>query len=244
MYYSHFNRTSDLSHVVKANVNFPEETIDTKFNLMGASKLEFDNLNKIRQILSIFHNYHNMGKDKPEIKTTGASINKLMKLTEGIDSEQWVRENIYGDIFDYIRGEPIRYSFIDKETQLFPYIVIRYLLKLVSKREIQIYYDLEKNLLHHNIGQANIAIVTGEFVFIIRVRGDRLDDLYYSIGDIIIVKVDWDRTAIQEMVKHPTEILKAALDKTETWEMEALPDTSITAIERYMVYGQEIKMEK
>ncbi len=88
--------STGLMPIIKTNIKFNEEGIDAKFNLMDATPTERKNLNKLRQVLSIFHNFSSMDINKPEIKKSLVEVSRVKQLTEGINSNEWIEEQLTG----------------------------------------------------------------------------------------------------------------------------------------------------
>ena len=78
--------STGLIPIIRTNIKFIEEGIDAKYNLLEGTQTEKNNLNKLRQILSIFHNFTSINIYKPQIKKSLTEISKVHQLTKGINS--------------------------------------------------------------------------------------------------------------------------------------------------------------
>lgn len=151
--------STGLIPIIKTNIKFNEEGIDAKFNLLDATPTERKNLNKLRQILSIFHNFTSMNIDNPRIKKSLTEISRVKQLTEGINSNEWIQEQLMNTSQSYQsfekinigteRGQPrlgrmvsIPYNFISQQSQIVPYIIFRYLTTQISNDSLAVYYEL------------------------------------------------------------------------------------------------------
>ena len=141
--------STGLIPIIRTNIRFIEEGIDAKYNLLEGTQTEKNNLNKLRQILSIFHNFTSMNIYKPQIKKSLTEISRVKQLTEGINSNEWIQEQLMNTSQSYQsfekinigteRGQPrlgrmvsIPYNFISQQSQTVPYIIFRYLTTQIS----------------------------------------------------------------------------------------------------------------
>jgi len=151
--------STGLIPIIKTNIKFIEEGIDAKFNLLDATPTERKNLNKLRQILSIFHNFTSMNIDNPRIKRSLTEISRVKQLTEGINSNEWIQDQLMNTSQSYQsfekinigteRGQPrlgrmvsIPYNFTSQQSQIVPYIIFRYLTTQISNDSLAVYYEL------------------------------------------------------------------------------------------------------
>lgn len=151
--------STGLIPIIKTNIKFIEEGIDAKFNLLNATPTERKNLNKLRQILSIFHNFTSMNIDNPRIKKSLTEISRVKQLTEGINSNEWIQDQLMNTSQSYQsfekinigteQGEPrlgrmvsIPYNFTSQQSQIVPYIIFRYLTTQISNDSLAVYYEL------------------------------------------------------------------------------------------------------
>lgn len=151
--------STGLIPIIKTNIKFIEEGIDAKFNLLDATPTERKNLNKLRQILSIFHNFTSMNIDNPRIKKSLTEISRVKQLTEGINSNEWIQDQLMNTSQSYQsfekinigteQGEPrlgrmvsIPYNFNNQQRQIVPYIIFRYLTTQISNDSLAVYYEL------------------------------------------------------------------------------------------------------
>lgn len=151
--------STGLIPIIKTNIKFIEEGIDAKFNLLDATPIERKNLNKLRQILSIFHNFTSMNIDNPRIKKSLTEISRVKQLTEGINSNEWIQDQLMNtsqsyQAFEKInmgteQGQPrlgrmvsIPYNFTSQQSQIVPYIIFRYLTTQISYVSLAVYYEL------------------------------------------------------------------------------------------------------
>ncbi len=151
--------STGLIPIIKRNIKFIEEGIDAKFNLLDATPTEKKNLNKLRQILSIFHNFTSMNIDNPRIKKNLTEISRVKQLTEGINSNEWIQDQLMNTSQSYQsfeninigteRGQPrlgrmvsIPYNFTSQQSQIVPYIIFRYLTTQISNDSLSAYYEL------------------------------------------------------------------------------------------------------
>lgn len=151
--------STGLIPIIKTNIKFIEEGIDAKFNLLDATPTERKNLNKLRQILSIFHNFTSMNIDNPRIKKSLTEISRVKQLTEGINSNEWIQDQLMNTSQSYQsfekinigteRGQPrlgrmvsIPYNFTSQQSQIVPYIIFRYLTTQISNDSLAVYYEL------------------------------------------------------------------------------------------------------
>lgn len=188
--------STGLIPIIKTNIKFIEEGIDAKFNLIDATSTERKNLNKLRQILSIFHNFSSMNIDNPRIKKSLTEISRVKQLTEGINSNQWIQDQLMNKSRSYQSFEDINigskhtrngrmvslsYNFNNKESQTVPYIIFRYLTTQLSNDSLAVYYELNADepedsnqgqtkvtkLKQLKATQAIMKIITNRYVFII-----------------------------------------------------------------------------
>ncbi len=189
--------STGLMPIIKTNIKFIEEGIDAKFNLLDATPTERKNLNKLRQILSIFHNFTSMNIDNPRIKKSLTEISRVKQLTEGINSNEWIQDHLNNTSQSYQAFEKINigtehtrngrmvsipYNFTSQQSQIVPYIIFRYLTTQISNDSLAVYYELnadepEDTSLNKvtkvtkskqlKATQAIIKIITSRYVFII-----------------------------------------------------------------------------
>lgn len=189
--------STGLIPIIKTNIKFIEEGIDAKFNLLDATPTERKNLNKLRQILSIFHNFTSMNIDNPRIKKSLTEISRVKQLTEGINSNEWIQDQLMNTSQSYQSFEDINlgskhtrhgrmvsipYNFTSQQSQIVPYIIFRYLTTQISNDSLAVYYELnadepEDTSLNKvtkvtkskqlKATQAIIKIITSRYVFII-----------------------------------------------------------------------------
>ena len=151
--------STGLIPIIRTNIKFIEEGIDAKYNLLDATPTERKNLNKLRQILSIFHNFTSMNIDNPRIKKSLTEISRVKQLTEGINSNEWIQDHLNNtsqsyQAFEKInigteQGKPrigrmvsIPYNFTNQQSQIIPYIIFRYLTTQISNDSLAVYYEL------------------------------------------------------------------------------------------------------
>jgi hypothetical protein len=149
--------STGLIPIIKTNIKFIEEGIDAKFNLLDATPIERKNLNKLRQILSIFHNFTSMNIDNPRIKKSLTEISRVKQLTEGINSNEWIQDQLMNTSQSYQSFEDINlgskhtrlgrmvsipYNFTSQQSQIVPYIIFRYLTTQISNDSLAVYYEL------------------------------------------------------------------------------------------------------
>jgi len=149
--------STGLIPIIKTNIKFIEEGIDAKFNLLDAIPTERKNLNKLRQILSIFHNFTSMNIDNPRIKKSLTEISRVKQLTEGINSNEWIQDQLMNTSQSYQSFEDINlgskhtrhgrmvsipYNFTSQQSQIVPYIIFRYLTTQISNDSLAVYYEL------------------------------------------------------------------------------------------------------
>lgn len=246
--------STGLMPIIKTNIKFIEEGIDAKFNLLDATPTERKNLNKLRQILSIFHNFTSMSIDNPRIKKSLTEISRVKQLTEGINSNEWIQEKLMNTSQSYQSFEDnnlgskhtrngrmvsIPYNFNNKESQIAPYIIFRYLTTQISNDSLAVYYELnadepEDTSPQRQIEvtkvtkrrqlkatQAIIKIITSRYVFII-IAGDvlNIDGSTNTAGMVDIIEVKGNRETICGFVTHPLEIIKTAASRTYSWGIE------------------------
>lgn len=242
--------STGLMPIIKTNIKFNEEGIDAKFNLMDATPTERKNLNKLRQVLSIFHNFSSMNINKPEIKKNLVEISRVKQLTEGINSNEWIEEQLTNTNQSFERiniGEnqvqersqlrlgrmvSIPYNLTNQQSQLVPYIIFKYLTTQLSTNSLAVYYELNadepeteaednKSSKVTKVTQTTIKIITSRYVFFI-VAGEVVSDQDNptTAGMIDIIEVRGNRDSICGFVTHPLEIIKAAANRTSSWGME------------------------
>lgn len=150
--------STDLIPIIRTNIKFIEEGIDAKYNLLEGTKTEKNNLNKLRQILSIFHNFTSINIYKPQIKKSLTEISRVHQLTKGINSNEWIQEQLSqtSQSFEKIniggqehqnqqrlgRMVSIPYNFTSQQSQIVPYIIFRYLTTQISNDSLAVYYEL------------------------------------------------------------------------------------------------------
>jgi len=149
--------STGLMPIIKTNIKFIEEGIDAKFNLLDATPIERKNLNKLRQILSIFHNFTSMDINNPRIKKSLTEISRVKQLTEGINSYEWIQDQLMNTSQSYQSFEKINigtehtrngrmvsipYNFTSQQSQIVPYIIFRYLTTQISNDSLAVYYEL------------------------------------------------------------------------------------------------------
>lgn len=151
--------STGLIPIIKSYIKFIEEGIDAKFSLLDATLTERKNLNKLRQILSIFHNFTSMSIDNPRIKKRLTEISRVKQLTEGINSNEWIQEQLMNTSQSYQAFEKINigteqeqsrlgrmvsipYNFSSHQSQIVPYIIFRYLTTQISNDSLSVYYEL------------------------------------------------------------------------------------------------------
>lgn len=189
--------STGLIPIIRTNIKFIEEGIDAKFNLLDATPTERKNLNKLRQILSIFHNFTSMNIDKPQIKKSLTEISRVKQLTEGINSNEWIQDQLMNTSQSYQSFEDINlgskhtrhgrmvsipYNFTSQQSQIVPYIIFRYLTTQISNKSLNVYYELNadepEDTSQNKVTkvtkpkqlkatQAIIKIITSRYVFII-----------------------------------------------------------------------------
>ena len=188
--------STGLIPIIKTNIKFIEEGIDAKFNLLDATPIERKNLNKLRQILSIFHNFTSMNIDNPRIKKSLTEISRVKQLTEGINSNDWIQDHLSltSQAYEKIsigaeheqprvgRMVSIPYNFTSQQSQIVPYIIFRYLTTQLSNDSLSVYYELNADEPEDTktnkvtkvtkrrqlkATQAIIKIITSRYVFII-----------------------------------------------------------------------------
>jgi len=188
--------STGLIPIIKTNIKFIEEGIDAKFNLLDATPTERKNLNKLRQILSIFHNFTSMNIDNPRIKKSLTEISRVKQLTEGINSNDWIQDHLSltSQAYEKIsigaeheqprvgRMVSIPYNFTSQQSQIVPYIIFRYLTTQLSNDSLSVYYELNADEPEDTktnkvtkvtkrrqlkATQAIIKIITSRYVFII-----------------------------------------------------------------------------
>lgn len=152
--------STGLIPIIKTNIKFIEEGIDAKFNLLDATPTERKNLNKLRQILSIFHNFTSMSIDNSRIKKSLTEISRVKQLTEGINSNEWIQDQLMNTSQSYQAFEKINigskhtrngrmvsipYNFTSQQSQIVPYIIFRYLTTQFSNDSLAVYYELNAN---------------------------------------------------------------------------------------------------
>lgn len=259
--------STGLIPIIKTNVKFIEEGIDAKFNLLDATPIERKNLNKLRQILSIFHNFSSMYIDNPRINKSLTEISRVKQLTEGIKSNEWIEEQLMSRNQSYEiinigenqmqernqirlgRMVSIPYSFTNQQSQIVPYIIFRYLTTQLSNESFNVYYELnadepvDKSQQQLKATQAIIKVITSRYVFII--IGNKvldLDNSKYSMtaGMIDIIEVRGNRETICGFVTHPLEIIKTASSRTTNWSLELLSkdNQDINLEEEYREFGK------
>ena len=189
--------STGLIPIIKTNIKFIEEGIDAKFSLLDATLTERKNLNKLRQILSIFHNFSSMNIDNPRIKKSLTEISRVKQLTEGINSNKWIQDplSLTSQAYEKIsigaeheqprvgRMVSISYNFNNQDSQIVPYIIFRYLTTQISNDSLAVYYELNADEPEDTSSnkvtkvnkprklkatQAIIKIITSRYVFIIR----------------------------------------------------------------------------
>lgn len=248
--------STGLIPIIKTNIKFIEEGIDAKFSLLDATLTERKNLNKLRQILSIYHNFTSMSIDNPRIKKSLTEISRVKQLTEGINSNEWIQDQLMNTSQSYQsfekinigteQGQPrlgrmvsIPYNFNNKESQIVPYIIFRYLTTQISNDSLAVYYELnadepEEDTRTNKVtkvtkqrqikaNQAIIKIITSRYVFIIIANEvSEPNDTKYSTtaGMVDIIEVRGNRETICGFVTHPLEIIKTAAIRTNNWSME------------------------
>lgn len=167
--------STGLIPIIKTNIKFIEEGIDAKFNLLDATPTERKNLNKLRQILSIFHNFTSMSIDNPRIKKSLTEISRVKQLTEGINSNEWIQDHLNNtsqsyQAFEKInigteQGKPrigrmvsIPYNFTNQQSQIIPYIIFRYLTTQISNDSLAVYYELNADEPEDTSPQSQIEV--------------------------------------------------------------------------------------
>lgn len=236
--------STGLMSIIKTNIKFNEEGIDAKFNLLDATPIERKNLNKLRQILSIFHNFSSMNIDKPRINKSLTEISRVKQLTEGISSNEWIEEQLMSRNQSYEiinigenqvqernqirlgRMVSIPYNFTNQQSQNIPYVIFRYLITQLSNESLAVYYELnadeleDKSQQQLKATQAIIKIITSRYVFII--IANKVPDLDDSTtgGMVDIIEVRGNRDTICGFVTHPLEIIKTAIIRTNSWCLE------------------------
>lgn len=149
--------STGLIPIIRTNIKFIEEGIDAKYNLLEGTQTEKNNLNKLRQILSIFHNFTSMNIDNPRIKKSLTEISRVHQLTKGINSNEWIQEQLSQTSQSYQSFEDINlgskhtrlgrmvsipYNFTSQQSQIVPYIIFRYLTTQISNDSLAVYYEL------------------------------------------------------------------------------------------------------
>lgn len=167
--------STGLIPIIKTNIKFIEEGIDAKFSLLDATLTERKNLNKLRQILSIFHNFTSMSIDNPRIKKNLTEISRVKQLTEGINSNEWIQDHLNNtsqsyQAFEKInigteQGKPrigrmvsIPYNFTNQQSQIIPYIIFRYLTTQISNDSLAVYYELNADEPEDTSPQSQIEV--------------------------------------------------------------------------------------
>ncbi len=189
--------STGLIPIIKTNIKFIEEGIDAKFSLLDATLTERRNLNKLRQILSIFHNFTSMSIDNPRIKKSLTEISRVKQLTEGINSNEWIQDHLSltSQAYEKIsigaeheqprvgRMVSIPYNFNNEDSQIVPYVIFRYLTTQISNESLSVYYKLNADEPEEDTNpnkvtkvtkrrqlkatRAKIKIITSRYVFII-----------------------------------------------------------------------------
>ncbi len=146
--------SSGLMPIIRTNIKFNKEGIDAKFSMLDATPIERKNLNKLRQVLSIFHNFTSMNIDNPRIKNSLTEISRVKQLTDGINSNEWIQDNLkqsYQSVENINLGSKytrhgrmvsISYNFKSEQSQIVPYIIFRYLTTQISNNSLAVYYEL------------------------------------------------------------------------------------------------------
>lgn len=222
--YFELARTTGLLPITRTNIQFAMEGIDYKYKMMDAPLHQERNLNKLRQALSLFHNYHSLSVDKPRIKKGLAEIERVTSLTKGMRSHQWIEEQLRAGKVVGEKHSTLEYDLKDPNTQLYPYMIFKYLITQLNKEVFSVYYELsvykgfdpveEED---QRVNGATINIITAAYVFRI-VAYDFFEDdpaERRTAGNITIEQVDGNREQIADLVKHPLEIIKTAASKTD-----------------------------
>lgn len=166
--------STGLIPIIKTNFKFIEEGIDAKFNLLDATPVERTNLNKLRQILSIFHNFTSMSIDNSRIKKSLTEISRVKQLTEGINSNEWIQDHLsltsqaYEKISTGAEHEQSRvgrmvsipYNFNNEDSQIVPYIIFRYLTTQISNESLSVYYELNADKPEEDTNPNKVTKVT------------------------------------------------------------------------------------
>lgn len=214
--------STGLMPIIKTNYKFKKEGIDAKFSLVDADKTHLRNLNKVRQVLSIFHNFHNMKMDKPRVINSLIGITRVKELTKGISSHEWIIQELaqskhaYSNLIGYSStGLTLPYNLVDEETQLVPYIIFKYLVTQLESESLNVYYELTAEKLGDiNPDQVIISIITKDYVFKIEANNYMKNT---TAGVVEIVPANGNREIICQLVPHPLEIIKTAISKTSHW---------------------------
>lgn len=262
--------STGLIPIIRTNIKFIEEGIDAKYNLLEGTQTEKNNLNKLRQILSIFHNFTSINIYKPQIKKSLTEISRVHQLTKGINSNEWIQEQLSqtSQSFEKIniggqehqnqqrlgRMVSIPYNFTSQQSQTVPYIIFRYLTTQISNKSLTVYYELNANEPEDTIPsrpnkvtkvtkpkplkatQAIIKIITSRYVFIIianKVPDPNNSKYTTTVGMVDIIEVKGNIETICGFVTHPLEIIKTAIIKTDTWNLEVNNHQNINREEEY-----------
>lgn len=183
-----------------------------------------------------------MDINKPEIKKSLVEISRVKQLTEGINSNEWIEEQLTGtnQSFERIniggnqvqersqlrlgRMVSIPYNLTNQQSQLAPYIIFKYLTTQLSNNSLAVYYELHadepEDTKVTKVTQTTIKIITSRYVFFIVAGEVSNQDNPTTAGTIDIIEVRGNRDSICGFVTHPLEIIKAAANRTSSWSME------------------------
>lgn len=221
----------DYIPIIDTTVEFEYEGIDAVHKLLNAGKLERDNINKIRQLLGIFHNFNITSKEF-------TSIQRVKDITKGVDSLAWIEDNIKsymeGNVFS--NGLLLAYAIYDIENNKGHYIIFRYLLTILNQ-SINIYYKIGRDTTDpRDTKKVSIKIITPDYLFeIVRinhcvrdveVHGEVMDITLDSKVTISAIRLDKDKELLIEEFKHPLEIIKMAYRKLNYLDIIPLWDNA------------------
>lgn len=224
--------STGLLPISKTKIKFTKEGIDYKHKMMDAPLVYERNLNKLRQAISIFHNYYTLYIDRPMVKKSLADIERVTNLTKGIRGHQWIQDQLNPEGSVVNGSKTLGYDFNDSNTQLYPYIIFKYLLTQLSQEVFNVYYELsflesfkQQRVNRPKANMVTIFIITSTYVFKI-IAYDYCEDEQLekrTSGLILIEQINGNREQIADFVKHPLEIIKTAASKTEYSFLSKMP---------------------